>query len=94
MSCEHRQFTAKVDVNRVSRTEGGDVAGFQADVRITCDDCKTPFVFLGVGRVGLSFEQPMTNIEGTELRIPIAPDPDWTNGDPLSGYQLRAGANA
>lgn len=87
--CEHSNFNASVCVHRVEREEGAGVAGFSADISIACRDCGAPFVFLGVGRVGLSFEQPMTNVDATELRQPIAPSLDWSSGEPLPGFQVR-----
>lgn len=86
--CKHENFNATVRVNRVER-EPEEVGGFCADIRITCVSCQQPFVFLGVGRVGLSFEQPMTNVDGTELRQPIAPSLDWSSGSPLPGFEVR-----
>lgn len=86
-NCAHENFNASVRVNRVERNPG-QVAGFSADIAINCVQCGAPFAFLGIGRIGLSFEQPTTNLDATELRQPIAPSLDWVNGDPLPGFIL------
>ena len=46
--CEHRQFESSVDVYRPTATEGGEVTGYQADIRIRCADCRLPFQFIGL----------------------------------------------
>lgn len=65
--CSHHEFAAKVAVNRLE-----DIAGFSADITITCKDCGTPFTFIGV-EGGLSFAKPMVSPLGVELRCPIRP---------------------
>jgi hypothetical protein len=68
MACEHPDFEAEVDVNRLA-----DVGAFAADVRICCVACREPFVFIGSLETGLSSREPRVNVDGTELRIPIQP---------------------
>lgn len=65
--CAHNVFAATVDVARLE-----DTMGFYADIRITCEDCGTPFTFVGV-ECGWSMGKPMVNVVGTELRCPVAP---------------------
>lgn len=67
-TCEHPDFHAEVDVNRLS-----DVGAFAADIRIRCVTCDEPFVFIGSMASGLSGSEPMVNIDGTELHAPIQP---------------------
>ena len=71
MVCQHEQFGATVNVNRI--THEGEPLRFAADVKIRCNQCGEPFRFLGVDS-GLSFERPMTSIDGLELRAPIEPE--------------------
>lgn len=72
--CSHSEFRADVEVHRVVGDEG-PTAGvdYMADVRIRCVECGEPFRFLGVPS-GLSFEAPMTSVDGLELHAPIEPE--------------------
>lgn len=81
--CEHESFTSHAVVTRL--TETGDLAdttvtGYTLDLRVTCDGCGEPFVFLGLAP-GMSFTHPMVSADGTELRAPIQPRA-W--GDPMT----------
>lgn len=70
--CKHETFDAHCTVKRLSDVEDGPITSYGVDVRITCAECQTPFKFLGVG-VGLSPIEPLTDVDGTELRAPIVP---------------------
>jgi hypothetical protein len=72
MTCAHENFSTKVGIHRMSAVEGGPVTNFTADIAIHCVDCNMPFEFIGVA-VGLSGAQPMTSVDGQELRAPIKP---------------------
>jgi hypothetical protein len=65
--CEHKEFEARVEVNRLE-----DVKQFAADVHITCLECKKPFRFLGLPG-GLHPGRPTVSVDGTEARLPILP---------------------
>lgn len=67
MSCEHEHFAANVDCARIT-----DSSVWYADLRLQCTDCGQAMRFIGFP-MGLSPGEPMTNVEGTELRIPFAP---------------------
>jgi hypothetical protein len=67
VSCEHKDFNARVSVNRLE-----DTGRFSADIRIQCAACKEPFRFLGV-EAGSSPFEPKVSIDGLELRAPIEP---------------------
>ena len=71
-SCLHTNFRANVAVSRLTKTEGGPVTGFTADVRIHCEECGMPFVFRGMA-MGSSFDRPMVSADGEEARLPIQP---------------------
>lgn len=68
--CQHEEFEARVDVNRLTAKEGGGVSSFVADIGVTCAQCGTRFHFLGVQQ-GLSFRRPMASADGLELRAPL-----------------------
>lgn len=82
--CEHPDFAARVDVNRLV-----DTCAFSADVRIECAACHEPFRFVGAFPVGLLPDQPATSVDGTELRVPIIP----VSGGPIGsmGFRIRTG---
>ncbi len=83
--CEHMNFVASVTVNRLE-----DVKGFAADVHVQCADCNKPFVFIGLPG-GLAPNRPTRSVDGTEARLPIAPEPrtfDYPIGLP-SGFSLK-----
>lgn len=60
MKCDHEEFEAKVDVNRLT-----DSGRFMADIRIKCKQCGEPFRFLGLP-CGVA-----VSADGTEARIAI-----------------------
>lgn len=65
--CEHKDFTADVQVNRLE-----DSGRFTADVRVTCAECRTPFRFIGLP-AGVDLNSPTVSTDATEGRFPIAP---------------------
>ncbi len=67
MWCEHKDFEAKVTVNRLE-----DVKRYAADVAIACRVCGVSFQFLGLPG-GLHPDYPTVSVDGTEARLPIAP---------------------
>lgn len=84
--CDHGSFDATIEVCRISHEEQGPITAYEADLRIACKECNEPFVFKGL-EAGLSFDSPRTNVDGTELRIPIAPksNPFFGKG---AGYEV------
>jgi hypothetical protein len=87
--CEHENFQADVEVNRLTSEEGGSVTGYSADLRIWCADCDEAFRFTGV-HAGLLPSQPMCSVDEKELHIPIRPasaDPDFGLGWP--GFSIQ-----
>lgn len=70
--CEHMNFVADIEVNRLTEVEGGPAKGFSADISVKCGDCKLPFSFLGVP-FGMETTRPTSGVDGTELRAPIQP---------------------
>lgn len=72
MSCEHVNFAAEVDVNRLPDKEGGPVKHYNADVRIKCADCGLPFRFIGLP-AGLDLNGAATSVDACEARLAIGP---------------------
>lgn len=70
--CEHKEFEALVEVNRLTRGEGGEVYAWTCDLRIKCRDCGLPFTFPGFAN-GISSVEGRVSINGETLCIPIKP---------------------
>lgn len=89
--CEHENFAAFVDVNRItdSTAESATVKGYAADIRVWCGDCAEAFVFIGAP-VGVSPGQPMVSLDGSELRVPLRPvSADDAFGLALPGFHME-----
>lgn len=94
MTCEHPDFVAVVDVNRLSDVEGGPISAFSADVRVRCAECDEPFVFIGVP-LGLSPMHPTGSLDGSALSCPIRPasaPEGW--GEDGVGFSVRVSGQA
>jgi len=65
--CEHKDFEAQVDVNRLE-----DSGAFVADIRIKCKECGLPFEFPDIP-VGLNSQEARVSVDSQELRLPIKP---------------------
>jgi hypothetical protein len=89
--CTHPDFDAKLILNRIQPDD--DAAGmpraFTAEVTVQCSACATPFMFPGMA-AGLSYDEPRTSIDGTELRAPMRPInmADIPSGLPSVGARL------
>ena len=70
--CEHKQFSAIVEVNLLTKGDDGPVHGYLAEIRITCVECGQPFEFVGV-EAGLMMDKPMASVDAQQLRAPIRP---------------------
>lgn len=89
--CEHEHFEARVNVGRLTKEEGGPVAGYTAEIGVRCAQCSTPFEFMGLP-IGVLPSEPACSVDGTEARMPIRPvgSPDEFGRD-LLGYHVRRG---
>lgn len=82
--CDHRQFDATVTVNRLE-----DTGRFNADIRIKCVVCGTPFRFIGLP-AGVDQNGAAVSIDGTEGRFAIAPKGQViTPLEGLGGFTVR-----
>ena len=86
MKCEHQNFDCEVTVNRLE-----DTKQFQADVRVKCMDCGTPFRFIGLP-YGLDLNGAAVSVDGTEGRFAIAPKGEvrtMVDPDAVGGFSVR-----
>ncbi len=67
MKCEHLQFVCEGMVNRLE-----DTGRFQLDIRVRCEQCNTPFRFIGLP-YGLDLNGAAVSVDGQEGRFAIAP---------------------
>lgn len=65
--CEHKDFEAQVDINRLE-----DTGQFAADIRVRCSECNLPFQFIGLP-TGLNMEGAAVSADATEARLAIVP---------------------
>jgi hypothetical protein len=70
--CQHEDFTASVDVNRLTRGEGGEVYAYSCDIRVKCSKCGLPFTFPGFAN-GISSHEARVSINGEVLCVPMKP---------------------
>jgi hypothetical protein len=90
-SCDHPDFTADVDVNRIGTgdTDDGSPRAYMADVRVSCLACGERFEWMGLA-AGMSFAHPMVSVDGTELHAPMRPASAGSNfGHGLPGFTIR-----
>jgi len=70
--CQHKEFHANVEVNRITRGEDGPVYAYMADLKIHCVQCGIVFRFKGMP-AGLNWERPTCSFLRDEARLPIEP---------------------
>lgn len=88
-ACAHPDFTAEVDVYRLTDVDDGPVTAYTAEIQVKCAACGEPFRWVGVP-AGLSGSRPMCSVDETELHAPLRPasaDPDFGLGIP--GFAIR-----
>lgn len=72
MTCTHKDFAARVAVNRVTNERDADVMYYMADVSIKCVHCGEPFRFIGIPG-GYSRAGPTVAIDAETAQLPIGP---------------------
>lgn len=85
MACKHERFFCNVNVNRIE-----DIGRFMADITVKCEDCGTPFRFIGLP-AGMDYNSPCVSVDGCEGRFPIHPKGESLSeleGTPL-GFTVR-----
>jgi hypothetical protein len=70
--CDHANFHANVEINRLLDKDEKAVVGYSACVKIRCTECLLPFEFIGMS-AGLSGAKPMVDVSAQEARLPIKP---------------------
>lgn len=88
--CPHPDFAARVEVNRLTKEDGGPIAGYSADITVDCIGCGTPFEWMGL-RPGLLPDRPMGSLDGLTMSAPLRPagSPEVFGLD-LPGYSVEA----
>jgi hypothetical protein len=87
MTCEHRNFRVDATVNRLE-----DIGRFNIDIRVTCEDCNTPFRFIGLP-CGIDLNGAAVSANAEEARLAIAPRGQVLSeleGTPI-GFTIRKG---
>lgn len=92
--CDHENFAAEVDVNRLPQKEGGPVKRWCAEVRIKCADCELPFRFIGLP-AGLDLNGAATSVNAEEARLAMAPKGQVISvlEGGVSGFSIRNEGN-
>jgi hypothetical protein len=70
--CEHMNFDILAEVNRLVDTEESPPRAFYVDLKVWCQDCSEPFVWMGLP-AGLSPAHPTVSVNGFEMRAPVRP---------------------
>lgn len=90
MECDHKEFTARVDVSRIE-----DSPVWYADLKLNCSVCGKEMQFIGFP-FGMSPGEPTINLTGTEARLPFSPFSEeetkkrFTDAVQL-GYRIKVG---
>jgi hypothetical protein len=88
-ACPHEDFTASVDVNRLTPDDSTTVPhAYSAGIRVSCSGCGEPFRWIGL-QAGMRPDRPMCSPDETVLTAPLRPassDPDFGLGIP--GYAI------
>lgn len=70
--CEHQEFSACVEVNRIAVKDGESPTRYSADIKIKCVSCGVAMRFLGLP-MGLDPNGAAVGPLGTEARLAIHP---------------------
>lgn len=88
--CEHEDFTAHVDVVRLTKVDGGEMDSMTLTVRVECVGCGQRLRFIPPFDVGDLAREATVSVDRCELRVPVAPEnePDgWGLDRP--GFRMR-----
>jgi hypothetical protein len=88
MACPHKNFSANVNVNRLTKTEGGPVTGYTAEITVKCDQCGKPFQFLGL-EPGLDTQGARVSLDGLEAVLALTPEGEKPNPLQRMLYSVR-----
>lgn len=84
MKCDHPEFEAMCEVNRLTSVEDGPVTGYSVDVRIKCAVCGEAFAPVGMPG-GVSAREARCGLDGV-ARIPLEPMSVWI---PPSSFEFE-----
>jgi hypothetical protein len=89
MPCEHENFQAVVEINRLAADDGGAVLGLSAEIHAWCTDCDEPVLWF-VPDVGLLRDRPTISPNAQEMRVPCrVGDQPGDFGLDLPGFLVR-----
>jgi hypothetical protein len=86
--CLHMNFAASVGVGRLTKTEGGPVTAFVADIKVNCADCGKPFQFLGL-EPGFDNQGARVSLDGLEAHIALSPEGEKPNPFQRLSYNVE-----
>lgn len=89
MNCEHPDFNAWVEVNRI-HADDKTLIGFAADVRIECSVCKRRFGFRGL-TPGMPSNQPGVTVDALEAHLPLISPAELEAFGPLAALKMPSG---
>ena len=70
--CPHEDFSAVVGVYRLTKSEGGPVTCYVAEVTVKCAACDRPFQFLGLPP-GYDTQGATVSVDGLCANLALAP---------------------
>lgn len=89
--CEHLNFAAEVNVNRLT-DEQGNITSYLCEIHTQCADCGMPFRFV-CPDVGVLADKPATSPDGQELRVYVEPsDGSLQASARPPGFRIQASA--
>ena len=86
--CSHEDFYVTANIARLTKTEGGKVTGYMAEVSVKCLQCNTPFQFLGL-EPGHDTQGARVSLDGLEANIAITPDGTMPNPLQRLAYDIN-----
>lgn len=82
--CDHLEFAASVNVQRIE-----DTGQFMSEISVWCVQCNESFQFLGL-QPGLDMAGARVSVDGLEARVAIAPESQSIS--PLKAMQINFGS--
>lgn len=88
--CQHEQFEARAEVNRLHSDGDTDPHSFAAGLRIKCVQCGVSFGFR-CPNVGVLPDRPACSPDALEIRLPLIPPSELELLGPLAAMQGTSG---
>lgn len=87
MDCEHLEFEAHVDINRITDDADKHVLYLSVELNIKCKECHKAMLFNGMP-MGLSPYHPATDVDGVTARLPME-IPERSVPQNLAGFSVK-----